>query len=271
MKLIPIHCIARICLVLIASSFLVSCATVPETGRRQLLLISAGEEAKLGLSEFQKLKKETPISKDAELNAMVQRIGKRISAVVPMPDAKWEFVVFEDPKTVNAFCLPGGKVGVYTGILPITQDEGGLATVIGHEVSHAVARHGGERMSEGILIAVGGVALDQVVKEKSGTNRALVLAAYGVGSSLMVALPHSRQQETEADHMGLIYMARAGYDPQGAVEFWRRFAAYNNKEGGSKLQFLSTHPVDATRIKQLQAELPQAMAEYQKAQAQKRE
>jgi predicted Zn-dependent protease len=256
---------------LIASSFLVSCATVPETGRRQLLLISADEEAKLGLSEFQKLKKETPLSKDAELNAMVQRVGKRVSAVVPMPDAKWEFVVFEDPKTVNAFCLPGGKVGIYTGILPVTQDEGGMATVVGHEVAHAVARHGGERMSEGILLAIGGVALDQAVKEKSDTNRALVLAAYGIGSSLLVALPHSRQHEMEADYMGLIYMARAGYDPQMAVEFWRRFAVYNNKEGGLKLQFLSTHPVDATRIKQLQAQLPQAMAEYQKAKAKTQE
>lgn len=249
------------------SSLLVSCASVPETGRRQFLLTSVGQEMELGLSEFSKLKKETPISKDPEINAMVQRVGKRISLVAPLPDAQWEFVVFEDGKTVNAFCLPGGKVGVYTGILPITLNESGMATVIGHEVAHAVARHGGERISEAMLIAAGGVVLDQALKDKSDANRAVTLAAYGIGSSLAVALPHSRLQESEADHLGLIYMARAGYDPRQAVEFWRRFASYNNKEGGApKLQFLSTHPVDETRIRQLEAELPQAMKEYQKAQ-----
>ncbi len=253
-------------LLVVVGSLLVSCATVPETGRRQLLLTSTGDEAQLGLSEFQKLKKDTPISRDASVNALVQRVGKRIAAVAPLPNAQWEFVVFDDAKTVNAFCLPGGKVGVYTGILPITLNEGGLATVIGHEVAHAVARHGGERMSEAMLIALGGVAVDQFMKEKSDTTRILALGAYGIGSSVGVALPHSRLQESEADHLGLIYMARAGYDPRQAVDFWRRFASFNNKEGGHPLQFLSTHPVDATRIKQLEAELPQALAEYQKTQ-----
>jgi predicted Zn-dependent protease len=254
-------------LVLLASSMLMSCATVPETGRHQLLLTSAGDEAQMGLSEFQKLKKDTPISKNAEINAMVSRVGKRIAEVAPLPNAQWEFVVFDDAKTVNAFCLPGGKVGVYTGILPITLTESGMATVIGHEVAHAVARHGGERMSEALLIAVGGVALDQVLKDKSDTSRLLVLAAYGAGSSVGVALPHSRKQELEADHLGLIYMARAGYDPRQAVDFWKRFASYNNKEGGRQFQFLSTHPVDATRIKQLELELPHAIAEYEKKSA----
>ena len=265
MNVVHVYNLIRLGSVLIVSTLLVSCATVPETGRRQLLLTSAGEEAKLGLTEFQKLKKDTPLSKDPGLNAMVQRVGKRIAAVAPLPDAQWEFVVFDDDKTVNAFCLPGGKVGVYTGILQITADENGMATVIGHEVSHAVARHGGERMSEALLIALGGVALDQVVKEKSDTNRLLVMAAYGAGSALAVALPHSRSQELEADHLGLIYMARAGYDPRQAVDFWRRFASYTNKEGGPQIQFLSTHPVDATRIKRLEAELPQALAEYEKS------
>lgn len=244
--------------------WMVSCATVPETGRQQLLLTSAGQEMQLGLTEFKKLKEETPISRNPELNAMVQRVGQRIAAVAPLPNAAWEFVVFEDAKTVNAFCLPGGKVGVYTGILSLTRDEGGMATVIGHEVAHAVARHGGERMSEAMLIAAGGLVLDQALKEKSGSNRAMVLAAYGIGSSVAVALPHSRRQELEADHLGLLYMARAGYDPRQTVEFWRRFEAYNQKEGGRPLQFLSTHPVDATRIRQLEEELPRAMAEYQR-------
>jgi predicted Zn-dependent protease len=265
MKFPHASCLIRLGVMLMASMLLVSCATVPETGRRQLLLTSAGEEAQMGLTEFQKLKKETPVSKDTEINALVQRVGRRIAAVAPLPDAQWEFVVFDDAKTVNAFCLPGGKVGVYTGILQITENESGMATVIGHEVAHAVARHGGERMSEALLIAVGGIALDQVVKEKSDVNRLAVLAAYGVGSSLAVALPHSRRQELEADHLGLIYMARAGYDPRQAVEFWRRFANYNDKEGGSRLAFLSTHPVDATRIQRLEAELPQSVAEYEKS------
>lgn len=266
MKPTHLYILIRFSFMLLTSALLVSCATVPETGRRQLLLTSVGGEMQMGLTEFQKLKKDTPISKDAELNAMVQRVGKRIAAVVPMPEAQWEFVLFDDAKTVNAFCLPGGKVGVYTGILPVTLNEGGLATVIGHEVAHAVARHGGERMSEAIIIAAGGVALDQIMKDKSDTSRIAALAAYGIGSTVGVALPHSRGQESEADHLGLIYMARAGYDPHQAVDFWRRFAVFNNKEGKQQMQFLSTHPVDATRIKQLESELPQAMAEYQKHQ-----
>ncbi len=250
---------------LLSASLLSSCATVPETGRHQLLITSAQQETQLGLTEFQKLKQSTPISTDAALNALAQRVGQRIAAVAPLPNAKWEFVVFNDNKTVNAFCLPGGKVGIYTGILPITRDEAGLATVIGHEVAHAVARHGGERMSEGLLIQFGGLLLDEAMRTNTEAARTLALGAYGVGSSLGVALPHSRQQELEADHLGLIYMARAGYDPHAAVEFWRRFAEYNNKQGGHTLQFLSTHPVDSTRIAQLEKEIPGAMAEYQKA------
>ena len=137
------------------TSFLLGCRTVPETGRRQLNFMSSGQEMQLGLTSFEKMKKETPINKDPALNAQVQRVGRRIAAVAPLPDAQWEFVVF-DSKEVNAFCLPGGKVGIYTGILPITKDDLGLATVIGHEVAHAVARHGGERMSEATLLQTGG-------------------------------------------------------------------------------------------------------------------
>jgi len=138
--------------------FLLGCRTVPETGRRQLNFMSSGQEMQLGLTSFEKMKKETPINKDPALNAQVQRVGRRIAAVAPLPDAQWEFVVF-DSKEVNAFCLPGGKVGIYTGILPITKDDLGLATVIGHEVAHAVARHGGERISEATLLQTGGQVL----------------------------------------------------------------------------------------------------------------
>jgi predicted Zn-dependent protease len=246
-------------------AFLVSCATVPETGRRELLLVSPRDELQLGLTEFQKIRKSTPVSHDPALQAMVQRVGQRIAAVATLPNAQWEFVVFDEPKTVNAFCLPGGKVGIYTGILEITKDEAGLATVIGHEVSHAVARHGAERLSRGLLIEFGGVLLDAAMSEHSDSARVLAQQAYGAGGQLGAVLPHSRMQESEADHLGLIYMARAGYDPRQAVEFWKRFAAYNGRQGGRPISFLSTHPVDQTRITQLESELPGALQEYENA------
>ena len=250
--------------------FLIGCATVPETGRRQLLLVSPGEEMSLGLTEFQKMKRNLPVSASPAENALVQKVGRRIAAVAPLPNAQWEFVVFDDPKTANAFCLPGGKVGVYTGLLPITKDEDGLATVIGHEVSHAVARHGAERISEGLLIQFGGEILDAATSKKTDATRALAAGAFGVFSQVGVALPHSRSQESEADHLGLIYMARAGYDPRQAVEFWKRFADYNAKSGNHPIQFLSTHPVDAVRIRQLENELPQAISEFEKTSREKR-
>ena len=245
--------------------FLISCATVPETGRSQLRLVSDQQEMALGLTEFDKLKQSTPISKDPKLNALVQRVGQRIAAVAPLPNAQWEFVVFDDPQTANAFCLPGGKVGVYTGILPISQDEAGLATVIGHEVSHAVAHHGGERMSQALLSQLGGQILGSALQTQAETTRNLWLGVYGLSSEVGWTLPHSRSQELEADHLGVIYMARAGYHPQAAVEFWKRFDAYSKQHGGEKWEFLSTHPVDEKRIAQLQSLLPEAMAEYQKA------
>jgi predicted Zn-dependent protease len=243
---------------------LVSCATVPETGRTQLLLVTPQQQLQLGLAEFEKIKASMPISKDPALNAMVQRVGRRIAAVAPLPDAQWEFVVFESNEP-NAFCLPGGKVGVYTGIVPITQNEAGMAAVIGHEVAHAVARHGGERLSEALLLQLGGAALSEAMKSSPQRTRDLVLAAYGIGGTLGIALPHSRRQELEADHLGLLYMARAGYDPREAVEFWKRFAEHNRRHGGAGIEFLSTHPVDATRIAQLQQLLPQALEEYYRA------
>jgi predicted Zn-dependent protease len=243
-------------------ALLSSCVTVPETGRSQLILVSAAQEMQLGLTEFEKIKSNTPVSKDAELTAMVERVGSRIAAVAPLPNAQWEFVVFDDPKTANAFCLPGGKVGIYTGILPVTKNEAGLATVIGHEVAHAVARHGGERISEGLLIQLGGQVLEEAMKTNTERARGIVLGAYGVGSTLGVALPHSRKQELEADHLGLLYMARAGYDPREAVEFWKRFGESGRQSGSRPIEFLSTHPVDTTRIRQIESLLPQAIAEY---------
>ncbi|HEY6166789.1 MAG TPA: M48 family metallopeptidase [Verrucomicrobiae bacterium] len=247
---------------LLAAGLLVGCATVPETGRRQLNLISAGEEVKLGLSAFGEVKKGTPISHDPAANAMLQRVGRRIAAVAQLPSAQWEFVLFES-KEANAFCLPGGKVGVYTGLLSVAKDDAGLATVLGHEIAHAVARHGAERMSESLLMQVGGSALGAAVEDSDPRWKAAALTAYSVGAKYGRELPHSRGQESEADQIGLIYMARAGYDPEAAVGFWQRFAEYNRQHGGGQgLEFFRTHPLDETRIKQIQGWLPRAKSEY---------
>jgi predicted Zn-dependent protease len=246
---------------------LAGCSTVPVTGRSQLKLVSAGQESQLGLTSFDQLKKDTPINHDPALNEMVQRVGKRIAAVAgkDMPDAQWEFVVFQSDEA-NAFCLPGGKVGVYTGLLGVTKDDAGLATVIGHEVGHAVAHHGAERMSEAMVMEGGGKILGAAVSNASPMAQQATLLAYGAGSKLGRELPHSRKQELEADHIGIIYMARAGYDPKSAVDFWKRFSEYNQQHGGGSAtglsRFLSTHPVDDVRIQQLQELLPEANREF---------
>ena len=247
---------------LLSLLLLSGCLTVPETGRRQVMLISSSQEMQLGLSAFQQMKKETPVSRDPAVNAMVQRVGRRIAAVAELPGAQWEFVVF-DSKQANAFCLPGGKVGIYTGILPITKDEAGLATVIGHEIAHAVARHGAERVSEGILLQTGGGLLGASLSSADPRTQVLVMTAYGIGAKVGRELPHSRGQESEADHIGLIYMARAGYDPAAAVGFWQRFADHSRSQGGGGTPaFLRTHPLDTVRIQQIQQWLPEAKANY---------
>ncbi len=244
---------------------LAGCATETVTGRKQLMLVSSSEELQLGLSEFTKLKASVPLSKDKAAQAMVERVGKRIAAVADLPNAQWEFVLFENAEP-NAFCLPGGKVGVYTGILPITKDEAGLATVIGHEVAHAAAHHGAERMSEAMVMnAAGQLASSYLGKEKPNTQPYFD-SAYGLGTQVLRALPHSREQESRADQIGLIFMARAGYDPAAAIDFWKRFAAYNQQHGGNgTVWFLRTHPLDEDRIKNLEHYLPQAKQEFRPA------
>jgi predicted Zn-dependent protease len=244
------------------------CNTVPVTGRSQLNLMGESQELELGLTSFEQLKKETPISKDASTKALVEKVGTRIAAIAgpDMPNAQWEFVVFES-KEANAFCLPGGKVGIYTGILPITKTEEGLATVIGHEVAHAVARHGGERMSEAMLMQAGGQLLGSTLSKTDPRWQAVAQTAYGVTTTVGRQLPHSRAQESEADRIGLIYMARAGYNPEAAVQFWQRFGEYNEQQGGANSPaFLRTHPTDATRVRQLQQWMPEAKAQFRPAQ-----
>jgi metalloendopeptidase OMA1, mitochondrial len=244
------------------------CTTVPITGRHQFNIISTDQETQLGLSSFSELKSQTPISKDAAVNAMVQRVGQRIAAVAgkDLPEAKWEFVVFESSEA-NAFCLPGGKVGVYTGLLPVTKTEAGLATVLGHEIGHAVAHHGAARMSQAMATqGLGELAGAYVGSSKYAQYQELFMGLYGVGAKVGVELPYSRLQESEADHIGIVYMARAGYEPKEAVSFWERFSQFNAQQGGPGTPtLLRTHPVDSVRIKQLQQWMPEAEAAYIKA------
>jgi predicted Zn-dependent protease len=245
-------------LTVLAVLILTSCTT-SDTGRYQLNLVSKDQEMQLGLTAFEQMKKDVPISKDAKANALVAKVGARIAeqAKGRLPDAKWEFVVFESPEA-NAFCLPGGKVGVYTGILPITKTEAGLATVIGHEVAHASQHHGAERMSDAMAVQGAGQVVGTVV---SGTKYQDVgMMAFGVVGKYGVELPFSRTHESEADHVGLLYMARAGYDPMEAVLFWQRFAAVNQGKDSTP-GFLRTHPVDAKRIADLQKWMPEAKAQ----------
>ncbi len=241
----------------------VGCYTVPETGRKELNFVSVGHETSLGVSAFEKLKSETPLSTDAELIARVQRVGRRIAKAVgsDLPSAEWEFVVFDADETVNAFALPGGKVGVYSGILMIAETDDELAVIMGHEIAHVTARHGSERMSHGIVAGLLAFALSQ---ELSGDkNQTEWLLAYGVLTTVGVMLPFSRSHELEADHIGLIYAAKAGYNPAAGPEFWMKMNLV--KEGKEPNEFLSTHPSDMRRIDRLEALLPEVMPIYEEA------
>ncbi len=235
------------------------CYTVPVTGRTSFMLVSSDEEQTLGLQAFTDVQKETPVSHDTVANARVQRVGAAIARVSDFPDWQWEFIVFDDTNTVNAWCLPGGKVGVYTALLPYARTDGELATVMAHEISHAIARHGAERMSQQMVVEAGGAIVAGSVGDESVETAKV---AYGVGSQLFVMLPYSRKHELEADRIGLIYMARAGYDPREALTFWQGFSAIN--KGGTPPEWLSTHPADTKRIEQIKLLLPEAIAEYDK-------
>lgn len=246
-----------------------ACRTVAITGRQQLNLIPRQTMLALSYQQYGEFLSQARLSSNREQVELVRRVGKRIQNAVEkyfaeqglseqLEGYEWEFNLVESNQ-VNAWCMPGGKVVFYTGILPITKDETGIAVVMGHEIAHAIAEHGNERMSKALLAELGGVALDVALKDKPQETRMLFLAAYGLGAQFGVLLPFSRMQESEADRLGLIFMAMAGYDPRAAIDFWRRMAAV----GGAKPpEFFSTHPSDETRIRELQAAMPEALKYY---------
>lgn len=226
----------------------------------KLNIYSEPEENQMGADAYQEVLKSEKRSTDAEATAMIQRVGKRLAAVVPGGDKfAWEFTLLESEQ-INAFCLPGGKVAFYTGILPYCQNEAAVAAVMGHEIGHAVARHGGKRMTQGVILNGATVLAGEMLKAKgySESNTNLMLAVGGGLANVGVVLPFSRGHELEADAMGLDYMAKAGYDPQEAVAFWTRFAAL----GSSGPAFLSTHPQSEDRAKELGKRMPKAKEHY---------
>ena len=250
---------------------LVSCKTVPVTGRKQLNLVPDFMIKEMAFTQYDSVVKASPtLLQNDERAQMVTRAGTKIQQAVEtymqqnnmskeLKNFKWEFNTINE-NIVNAWCMPGGKVVVYTGLLPVSQTEEGLAVVMGHEIAHAIARHGNERMSEALLIGLGGLVLEEALKEKKQQTQMLFLGLYIVGSKLALELPNSRMQESEADKLGLIFMSMAGYNPEEAVPFWQRMAA--NNKGGKLPEFLSTHPSDETRIKKLSELIPGIKAKY---------
>ena len=244
---------------------LTGCTRAPITGREQLIFFSEETENKMGIDAYRDVLRQFPLSTNPEANAMIRRVGERVAAAANKPSYDWEFALIQDDKIINAFCLPGGKVAFFTGILKHTQNETGVATVMGHEVTHAIQRHGVERISRGIIEqiaqfgAIAGAATGKV------DPRAVqgVLMAYGVNASL----PFNRAQESEADYIGLRLMAQAGYDPHEAVAFWERMSGCPRnmigklcfRSGAGVPEFLSTHPSEETRIKNIERWIPEAM------------
>lgn len=237
---------------------LAACVTLQETGQSKFIISSPQQEAAMGAASFQELKQSTKISTDANANAQVNRVMAKLIPTTGTDPNGWEVIVIDDPSP-NAFALPGGKVGVHTGILPLTQTDDGLAAVLGHELAHVTLRHGGQRMTQQMGVMLGYNALGIALQQNDYRTRQLWMTAAGVGSQVFLTLPFSRDHEYEADRIGLRYMAKAGYNPNEAIGFWQRM----QQAGGSKPpEFLSTHPSDEHRIEQIRAELPAVLPYY---------
>ncbi len=264
--------IKKLIVLVISVAVLYACVTVPVTGRKQLSLVSSAEINQMSADQYKEVIQKGPISTNQEQTAMVKRVGVRIQKAVEQYMASkgisdqlagfnWEFNLIQDDKTVNAWCMPGGKVAFYTAILPICKDEAGVAVVMGHEVAHAIANHGAERMSQGMLAEFGLSTIGVAMGQDPTATQQIFMQAVGMGTNVGM-LKFSRSHESEADHMGLIFMAMAGYDPNTAPKFWERMASVGG--GEAPPEFLSTHPSHETRIKDLEGWIPEAMKYYKK-------
>ena len=253
----------RLFLLLVLACFIFAgCAKAPYTGRSQLIMMSADEEVALGAQASQKILSEEKTETGTQRSARVERIGKRIAAVAERPEFKWEFHTIPSD-ILNAFCLPGGKVFVYTALIDLTKgDDNELAAVMGHEIAHAVARHGAERASQNQMAGLGQVVTQAAVTIATGSSAMGEVSGSGYGAlaQLGFLLPYSRTHETEADKIGIILAAKAGYDPRAAVTFWEKMAAAN--KGKEPAAILSTHPLNAQRIADLEKEMPEALKLY---------
>ncbi len=252
---------------------LMGCRSVPLTGRKQLSLMSSSQVQTMSYSQYDEVLRTSKVIEGTEQSKMVKRVGNSIKTAVEayltehhsaklLEGYDWEFNLIESDNA-NAWCMPGGKVAFYTGILPICQDEAGVAVVMGHEVAHAIARHGSERMSQGMVTQLGGVALAVAVQEKPAETQQLFMSAYGMGTQVGVLLPFSRLHESEADQMGLTFMAMAGYDPREAPKFWTRMSSMSG--GQQPPEFVSTHPSHETRVANLNNWMPDAMVHFNKS------
>ena len=255
-------------------SLFTSCTTVPITNRRQFAVIPSSQMLGLSKQQYGQVLNESKLSNDKKQEALIRKVGNRIAGAVDeyyqenglSNNFQWEYNLIEDDEVVNAWCMPGGKIAFYTGILKYTQDEVGIATVMGHEVAHAIAKHGNERMSQGLVANLGTTALSVALQDKPQQAQQLFMTAFGLGAQYGILLPYGRLQESEADRIGLILMAKAGYDPRAATEFWQRMA---QSKKSAPPEFLSTHPSDQRRINDIGKHLPEALTHYNKARGSK--
>ncbi len=256
-------------LIILAFVFLLSCSVVPMTGRKQFVAIPASQMISLSAESYSQVLAEAKISTNNNYVSTVRKVGERLTAAVEtylklnnlesVTDGyEWQYNVLVSEE-LNAWCMPGGQIAFYEGILPVCQDENGIAVVMGHEIAHAVAQHGNERMSQQLAIQMGGIALSEAVKTQKQETIDLAMLAFGVGTQVGVMLPYSRTHESEADELGLYFMAMAGYNPQTAPAFWERMA---EQSGSRPPEFLSTHPDPSNRIENLNRLMPKAMEYY---------
>jgi predicted Zn-dependent protease len=256
-------------LIILSSLFLLSCSVVPMTGRKQFVAIPSSQMIALSSESYSKVLAEGKLSANTEYVNSVRRVGERLTAAVESylkqnnlqtatEGYSWQYNVLVSDE-LNAWCMPGGQIAFYEGILPVCQDENGIAVVMGHEIAHAVAQHGNERMSQQLAIQMGGMALSEALKTQKQATIDLAMIAFGVGTKVGVELPYSRTHESEADELGLYFMAMAGYNPQTAPAFWERMSALSSSRPP---EFLSTHPDPSNRIENLKRVMPKAMEYY---------